>query len=125
MKELLLVFLGGGIGTVSRWLIHKTLVWQPFQFPFAILLINAISCFIAGVITGLFLVKSDTDPRVKLFVLTGFCGGFSTLAALVHDNYLLHLNDKLITASFNVIFNIVVCSITLWLGVITIRVALR
>ena len=79
--EALLVFLAGGLGCLGRYLVAG---WvqrlSGSAFPFGTLAVNALGCFLLGVVIGLSLA-GDADPRVKLALGTGFMGGFTTYSA--------------------------------------------
>ncbi|MEO8795206.1 MAG: CrcB family protein, partial [Daejeonella sp.] len=78
MKELLLVFAGGGLGSVCRLLVSKMLKNQSTFFPFATLASNFLSCVVFGALVMLGVNKMNFSYNMKLLLITGFCGGFST-----------------------------------------------
>ena len=83
MKTLALVFIGGGRGSVVRYLFSLWFI-LPFGkwFPFATFSANIISCFILGIVLKK-LAGQDTEVVAWHFLLvTGFCGGFSTFSTL-------------------------------------------
>ena len=96
----LVVFIGGGIGALIRYVLYLILPSSAY-LPLATLVANFFGCFVATVVFVYFALKSDLNPTVKTFLITGFCGGLSTLSALslelLHfvqtDDYLRGHND--------------------------------
>ena len=88
MKQILLVFFGGGIGSVSRFLIGKWLNSSEKVMPYGTLLANVVGCFIIGIVMGHF-VKQHLNQDQTLFLATGFCGGFTTFSAFSYEGQLL------------------------------------
>ena len=74
----LLVFLGGGLGALTRYFLYLVLPKETF-LPYGTLLANFLGCFIATFVFSYFILKADTDSIYKLLLITGFCGGLSTL----------------------------------------------
>src|SRR5687767_3622462 len=81
IKSFLLVFAGGGAGSLLRYLVWKYTTAPVQLIPFGTLFSNISSCLIAGFILGLGEQKIPLSPEVRLLLLTGFCGGFSTFSA--------------------------------------------
>ena len=79
MLNYLLVFLGGGLGSMCRYGIAHGLSNYKTTFPFATLIANIISCLILGYLVGLSL-KNQTSDYQRFLWMTGFCGGFSTFS---------------------------------------------
>ena len=76
--QLLWIFLGGGLGSVCRYLVSR-LVGVDQVFPFATLSANFLASFMLGLLFGM--AGNDIlSERQKLFFMTGFCGGFSTFS---------------------------------------------
>lgn len=74
------VFFGGGLGSFARF--GLAYVFGRFTLTFSgILAVNIIGCFAAGLLTGLFHAKSDLSDLMRVFLITGFLGGFTTFSA--------------------------------------------
>ena len=87
MKQLLLVFVGGGVGTVMRCWMGKLLPYSGQGFPWATFGVNLLGCFIIGLITGFILRNSsENQSSLVLFAVIGFCGGFTTFSSFAFEN---------------------------------------
>ena len=81
MKAAILVFLGGGLGSMVRFAISKWIgTLHTHYFPFGTLAANVIACFALGIILGLADTRHLLSPSSKIFWTFGFCGGFSTFS---------------------------------------------
>lgn len=87
MKTLLLVFIGGGTGSVARFLISKAIPASA-GFPLATFLVNFSGCLFIGIISGL-VAKQLVSQQFALIFATGFCGGFTTFSAFAYENQAL------------------------------------
>jgi len=88
-NNILLVGLGGGIGSILRYLCQRSLNWQ---FPFGTVVVNIIGCFLIGLLWGLSL--KTWDESKKLFLMTGLCGGFTTFSAFSHESLQMMMEHK-------------------------------
>ena len=82
IKNILLVGLGGGIGSIARYFCQKwTIYHYPHAFPWGTFAVNITGCFAIGIFWGLAFRSFDTNESWKLFLMTGLCGGFTTFSA--------------------------------------------
>ena len=90
LKNILLVGMGGGIGSIARFLAQKY-VYQlyPHPFPMGTFLVNISGCFLIGVIYALAEKNNLFDPGLRLFLITGICGGFTTFSSFALENIVL------------------------------------
>lgn len=122
LKSILLVALGGALGSVVRyklsgWVFHHTVDWQ---FPAGTFVVNVAGCFIIGILAG-FAVKEDFfSAETRLFVFTGLMGGFTTFSAFGLETFHLLRRGEFLTAGSNVVLSVVVGLIVLWLGFISV-----
>ena len=83
LSKILIVFLGGGLGSVLRYLLSDSIVRGLTLKPFwATLVVNIIGCFLIGVASGLI----RQDSFAKYLFITGFCGGFTTFSTFSVEN---------------------------------------
>lgn len=78
MKAFLLVGIGGAAGSMLRFALQR--LWNGVNFPAGTLGVNLIGCLAIGVLWGLASRNALNDPGRQL-LMTGFCGGFTTLSA--------------------------------------------
>ena len=87
MKHLLVVFIGGGLGTVARFLIGKVLPYSGKGFPWNTFCANLLGCLFIGFLIGYFLRNSnENESSLVLFATVGFCGGFTTFSSFANEN---------------------------------------
>lgn len=115
VPNFLLVFLGGGLGSLVRWGI--SLAVQPFQprFPWATLAANGLACLVLGALLGLQL-NGDLSAERRLLLATGFCGGFSTFSTFTAETFQAFQNGQFSIAFLNVLGNLLLCFACLYLG---------
>jgi CrcB protein len=87
MKQLLIVFIGGGMGTVLRFLIGKILPYSGTGFPWNTFWANLLGCLLIGLFNG-YIIRSGDDSQSAwiLFATIGFCGGFTTFSSFANEN---------------------------------------
>lgn len=82
MTNILLVGLGGGLGSMARYLCQRWLsVSYPHHFPWGTFAVNMAGCFLIGLFWGLSFRSFNSNEQWKLFLMTGICGGFTTFSA--------------------------------------------
>lgn len=84
IKNLLLVALGGGIGSTLRY--GTFLLVNSKTFPYATLAVNILGSFIIGIVFALTLKEEVLSGNWKLFLASGICGGFTTFSAFSLEN---------------------------------------
>lgn len=115
MYHFLLVFIGGGLGSVSRW--GLSLALQPMlpRFPWATLAANGLACLVMGIIMGQQLSLGIVEQR-RLLLAVGFCGGFSTFSTFTAESFQLWQGGQQLLALANVLGSMLLCLVCLVLG---------
>lgn len=103
MKQIMLIFLGGGAGSVLRYIISR-LLNHTTVLPLGTLLVNVMGSLLIGLFLGLAYRSQSFSPNTTLFLATGFCGGFTTFSAFSYENQIFlksgdYLSLGLYTAS--------------------------
>ena len=90
MKDLILVFLGGGLGSTIRFSLGRWVnALHNHHFPWGTLVVNTAACLLLGFIIGLTDHKQVISPSARLFWTVGFCGGFSTFSTFSNETLVL------------------------------------
>ena len=86
MKQVLLVFIGGGVGSALRYLVGKFLKMPASGFPWSTFSVNVLGSLIIGILMGVTLKNSALSENQTLLLITGICGGFTTFSAFAYEN---------------------------------------
>jgi CrcB protein len=118
MKAILLVALGGAIGSVTRFklsglVLHHTIDWR---FPAGTFTVNVLGCLVAGVLAGLAEKHDMFSPEARLLLFTGILGGFTTFSAFGLETMHLLKRGELAIASANIVLSVLAGLAALWLG---------
>jgi CrcB protein len=87
MKQLLIIGLGGGIGSMFRYLIQIYIGRSITQaFPLGTLLVNISGCLIIGLLYGFAAKYAAITVEWRLFLVTGLCGGYTTFSSFSYES---------------------------------------
>ncbi len=119
---MLLVALGGAIGSVSRfkvsgWILHHTIDWR---FPAGTFTVNVLGCLVAGVLSALAEKHHFFDPDLRVLLFTGFLGGFTTFSAFGVETMTLLKRGDIGFAAANVVLSVLFGLLALWIGMSTV-----
>ena len=110
MKAYLLVFLGGGVGSLLRYVAGQIMpvTLSGSLFPVAILLVNVLASALLGVVMG-WILGRVVGEEARLLMGVGFCGGLSTFSSFSHDTVVLLQNGRTGAAFLNIGLNVGLC----------------
>ena len=95
IKNILFVALGGGAGSVLRFLCQKWVAgFSTLSFPVGTFIVNIVGCFLIGVFFSLATKNAEFNTEWQLLLMTGLCGGFTTFSAFTLDGMSLIRQDK-------------------------------
>lgn len=122
MKPLLLVALGGALGSIGRhllsnWVLHHSVNWR---FPLGTFVVNIAGCLIVGILGGLAVKHDYFLADTRLFLFTGIVGGFTTFSAFGLETFYLLRKDEGLLAGSYFATSVVVGLLAVWLGFSTI-----
>ena len=118
VKAILLVALGGAIGSVARfklsgYILHHTIDWR---FPAGTFAVNVAGCLVAGICAGLAEKHDFFSPDTRLLIFTGLLGGFTTFSAFGLETMFLLKRGEVLIAGANVVLSVVAGLLALWIG---------
>lgn len=117
MKHVLLVGLGGAIGSILRYMVSLYFTKQVTSvFPFGTFFVNIIGCFMVGLLIGFLGKQSNIQPELKLLLIVGFCGGFTTFSTFSAETISLFQSGQIGLALLNVGLSVSIGLLAMWLG---------
>jgi CrcB protein len=103
------IFIGGGLGSLCRYGVSKlSSSFFEGNFPLGTFISNTISCIVLAVSVMLFANKIDISTALKLFLITGFCGGFSTFSTFSFETFELLKSGNILIATLNILISVLV-----------------
>lgn len=122
--KLVLIFVGGGIGSMLRY--GFSLWFNPVFsfFPLGTFLVNVISSFILGIAFALWGQKIIRD-EIYLLMTTGFCGGFGTFSAFGLETLKYIEKAQYLPALMNCLINVLLCVAAVFVGIKMTRLFLN
>nr|WP_321246650.1 fluoride efflux transporter CrcB [uncultured Psychroserpens sp.] len=116
MKQFLLVFIGGGFGSMLRFALSKLLNNSQNGIPYGTFAANIIGSLLIGLILG-FAIKNDTlSSNQTLLLATGFCGGFTTFSTFAYENHVLLKSGDFTTFAMYTIASFVLGFLAVFFG---------
>lgn len=124
MKNALIVFLGSGLGGAARHGFNVVTVGMTgLAFPWVIMAINVIGSTLMGMGVSWFRISGDTSQDLRLFLTTGFLGGFTTFSAFSLDTALFYERGTPGTAAIYVTASVFLSLVGLFVGMWAVRMA--
>jgi fluoride exporter len=121
-KDILLVGLGGGVGSVARFLCQRSVsAWYPHAFPFGTLIVNFLGCLLIGLLLGLMEKGNIVKPELKLLLITGFCGGYTTFSAFAAENIQLLRDGRLLYFTIYTVGSVVLGILAAYAGLSLVK----
>jgi CrcB protein len=117
VSNVVLVFLGGGIGAAARyWL--QGLAYQKLSsdFPYGTLLVNVIGCIFIGFLMSSMEERFLVQPSLRVFLTIGVLGGFTTFSSFSFETIAMLRDGQLLHAAANVVVSVGVCLVGTWIG---------
>lgn len=121
VRDALLVFVGGGLGSVLRWLtgLAALRLWGT-AFPVGTLLVNIIGCCVMGLCYRLLPSLAEGPHAARLLLMTGVLGGYTTFSAFALDAAGLWMREQpmlaLVYIGASVLLSLAGVALGLWIG---------
>ena len=108
LPEIFLVACGGAIGATLRFVVGRfcEVTWEAAKFPIATLCVHLFGCILIGVMAGATL-RYDTSPLLRVFIVTGILGGFTTFSAFGLETVTLMRSGHIATSLIYVLVSVI------------------
>lgn len=118
MTRLLLVGAGGFLGSVLRYLAGGVIqaAARNVHFPWGTLAVNTVGCLLIGFLGGAAETRHVLSHEQRLFLITGFLGGFTTFSAYGFETYFLVRVGEPGLAAANAVGQVVLGLAAVWAG---------
>lgn len=107
-QAFLMVFLGGGLGSLLRYGISLGVQKSTIELPMATLLANVFACLVMLMVLKLSSISSITETT-RLLIFTGFCGGLSTFSTFSLETAALLRQGSVVWAIINIVVSVLLC----------------
>jgi CrcB protein len=118
MMQILCVALGGACGSVCRYL-FSVAIPRMHGFPVATWIVNVLGCLLIGLLSGYLARMHLSSPALRLLLVTGFCGGFTTFSTFASENITLLQNGQwgvaLLNIGTSIFAGLLACALGLWM----------
>ena len=121
MKQLLLVFIGGGFGSALRFVIGKWLNNSENGIPYGTFLANILGSLFIGIILGLAAKNEALTENHTLLLATGFCGGFTTFSTFAYENHVFLKSGDFVSFAVYTIASFAVGFLAVFVGMYIIK----
>tara|TARA_B110000046_G_scaffold167334_1_gene184926 strand:+ start:22049 stop:22420 length:372 start_codon:yes stop_codon:yes gene_type:complete len=121
MKNLLLVFIGGGFGSVLRYVLGKWLNNSENGIPYGTFVANVLGSLLIGFILGYASKNDALSQNSTLLLATGFCGGFTTFSTFAYENHIFLKSGDFTSFAFYTIASFVVGFLAVFAGMYLVK----
>lgn len=115
MVQYIAIFIGGGLGSLCRFVLSRYNL-STGLLPWGTILANFSSCLLLGITVAFLANKPINTHWAKPFIAVGFCGGFSTFSTFSLETFELLRNGQTFTAFLQVSSSIFVCLFAIFIG---------
>lgn len=113
----LAVAIGGALGSVTRYGVGLLLPSSTGKFPWATFSVNLVGSFLIGVAYVLIVQKQTWSPEMRLWLMTGFLGGFTTFSSFSLEALQLWQQGQNLQAMIYVVSSVICCLLAVGLAV--------
>ena len=122
MGQLVAIMLGGAVGALSRYGVLQLSVHLLGKgFPYGTLIANVSGSLLMGFLSIYFLTKTNVDPALRMTVLVGFLGAFTTFSTFSMDTMLLFDSGAVAKGLLNIALSVCLSLLAVWIGMLLAR----
>lgn len=116
--NILLVGIGGALGSISRYLLGTWIqaLSRSIDFPYGTLIVNLLGCFLIGLLSQLAEARGAFTSETRAFLFIGILGGFTTFSSFGNDTINLLRAGAAFNALANIGANVILGLVLVWLG---------
>ena len=118
----LLIGFGGFIGSICRYY-SQQFVAKYFlsTFPYGTLIVNVVGCFLVGLVFGFADKGNVLSPEWRMFLATGFCGGFTTFSTFSYESTQLINNGEYFYLALYIAASVIIGVLATFAGIALTR----
>ena len=123
MKEFIIVGIGSFFGGGLRYAVGRIVgVGASTAFPLSTFVVNIVGCLLIGMLSTIALRQGWLIPTMRLLLITGFCGGFTTFSTFISENVNLYSSGHQLMSLAYMSASIIVGIAAFWLGCMIIKI---
>jgi CrcB protein len=122
MNVILLVAVGGAVGSVARYLMASGIQSSTgWDFPIGTVLVNILGCFLIGILYVLLVARPDPRHDLRALLMVGVMGGFTTFSSFSLETVTMAMSGNFGGATLNVVISVAACLVGTILGITLAR----
>jgi len=121
LKQILLVGLGGGVGSILRFLTSTLLFKHNSSFPIGTFVANILGCLVIGLFVGLSFRYDFVNKELRHLLIVGFCGGYTTFSTFSLENIELINAGSFGMLAFYTVASVAIGILAVWTGIMIVK----
>jgi CrcB protein len=122
MSIYIAIAVGGSLGAVSRyWVSTSTYQWLGLGFPYGTLTVNLLGSLVMGFLSVLLVHRFNVSDEIRIGLLAGFLGSFTTFSTFAMDTLQLAGNEAMMKAIAYILLSVLLCILGAWAGLVTAK----
>ena len=121
IKQLLLVFIGGGLGSTLRFIVGRWLNSTENGIPYGTFATNILGSLLIGIILGMAAKNDGLSESQTLLLATGFCGGFTTFSTFAYENHVFLKSGDFTSFAFYTIGSFMIGFLAVFGGIYLVK----